>query len=127
MNRPHYEQGSADPRVLGTDEDRRIEGATDEIFSRAENAVSDVADRATHLARDTLESGRAAVRQSDRSTREGNSVGDGHRGTSPLTTALAVGAVGYAIATLIRGATRKRAPTPGSALPDKVPAATAAA
>ena len=81
------------------------------------------ADRATHLAQDTLERGRDDIRRVDLSTRAGQPNGGGLRGASPLTTALAVGAMGYAIATLIRGAVRKRDIAPGSALPDKVPPA----
>lgn len=43
------------------DAGRHIEGATDEIFPRAQDALRDVADRATHLAQYTLEHGRAGV------------------------------------------------------------------
>lgn len=121
MTKPHHDQTRANaPEGAGPDDGRRIERATDEIFSQAQDALTDVADRATHLAQNTLERGRAGILQADRSTRSGHPNGSGRSGTSPLATALAVGAMGYAIATLIRGATRKRAPAPGNLLPDKV-------
>ncbi|MBO1021886.1 hypothetical protein IPV08_18180 [Methylobacterium sp. SD274] len=124
MTKAHHDHDRPDaPETTGEDADRRIEGAADEIFSRAHDVVSDVADRATHLAQDTLERGRDDIRRVDLSTRAGQPNGGGLRGASPLTTALAVGAMGYAIATLIRGAVRKRDIAPGSALPDKVPPA----
>lgn len=125
MTKPHHDHTRSDtPEAPGTDDGRRIENAADEIFSRAHDAVRDVADQATHLAQDTLERGRAGIWQADRSTPGGEPLnGDRRRGTSPLVTALAVGAMGYAIAALIRGAARKRAPHLGSALPDKVPPA----
>ncbi|MCJ2044120.1 hypothetical protein MKK58_06180 [Methylobacterium sp. J-078] len=114
MTKPHNEhRQSTDDEDTGVDDGRRIEGGADEIFSRASNAVSDVAERATHLAQDTLERGRAGIRKAERSTR------DGHRGTSPFATALAVGAMGYAIATLIQGTLRKRRSTSVGAAPDK--------
>ncbi|GJD38058.1 MULTISPECIES: hypothetical protein [Methylobacterium] len=127
MTKPHHDHTRSDAHeASGNDKGRRIEGAADEIFARANDAILDVADRATHLAQDTLERGRAGIREADRSSRAGHPNGSGRRGTSPLATALAVGAMGYAIATLIRGAVRKRDSVPGSALPDKVsPAAPA--
>lgn len=122
----HERDHSTDGEGPGIDDGRRIEGAADEIFSRASDAVNDVAERATHLAQDTLERGRAGIRKAERSTRGGHSHGDGHRGTSPFATALAVGAMGYAIATLIQGSLRKRRPTSAGAVPDKpLPAAPA--
>ena len=102
---------------------RRIEGAVDEIFSRAEDAVRDVADQATHLAEDTLERGRAGVRRAERSSRGGHPGWGGRGGTSPFATALAVGAMGYAIATLIHGAMGKRHTAPGKPAPSMLPAA----
>jgi hypothetical protein len=120
MTKIHHENSqSADTAAPSTDDGQRIEGAADEIFARAHDAVRDVAERATHLAQDTLERGRAGIRQADRSTQGESPNGNGRRGTSPLATALAVGAMGYAIATLIRGATRKRAPAPENAFPEK--------
>jgi hypothetical protein len=121
MTKTHHEHGrSADPAASVTEDGQHIEGAANEIFSRAHDAVRDVAEQATHLAQDTLERGRDGIRQADRSTQGGSPDGNGRRGTSPLATALAVGAMGYAIATLIRGAARKRAPAPGDALTDNV-------
>jgi hypothetical protein len=113
MTKPHHEhRQSTDGEDTGTDDGRRIEGAADEIFSRASNAVGDVAERATHLAQDTLESGRASLRRAERSSRGGHPGRGGRHGTSPFATALAVGAMGYAIATLIQGAMGKRRPAP---------------
>jgi hypothetical protein len=127
MTKPHHDHARAnDHEATDLDDGNRIEGAADEIFSRAHDAVRDVADRATHLAQDTLERGRDGIRRADRSTRAGQPNGGGRRGTSPLATALAVGAMGYAIATLLRNAARKRDIAPGSTLPDKVPPATPA-
>ncbi|MHC2018937.1 hypothetical protein [Methylobacterium sp. CM6247] len=101
-------------------ESHRIGESTEEVFSQTQDAVRAVADQATHLAQDTLERGHAAIRQADQATRGGISDGDRRRGTTALATAIAVGAMGYAIATLIRGAARKRAPAPRNALQDKV-------
>lgn len=121
MSKTHHEHGqSPDADDTGVDDGRRIEGATDEIFSRAHVAVRDVADRATHLAQAALERGEAGIRKVEQSSRGGHSHGGRHRGTSPFATALAVGAMGYAIATLIQWSLRKRPVTPGSALPDKI-------
>lgn len=120
MTKPDHEHGHSMASPEADAESHRIEESTEEVFSRAQDAVRGVADQATRLAQDTLERGHAAVRQADQAIRSGNSDGDRRRGTSPLATALAVGAMGYAIATLIRGAVRKRAPAPRNALPDKV-------
>lgn len=121
MTKTHNEHGRpADASAPGTDDGQRIEGAANVIFSRAHEAVRDVAERATHLAQETLERGRTGIRRADQSTQGVSPNGKGRRGTSPLATALAVGAMGYAIATLIRGAARKRGPAPGNSLPDKV-------
>jgi hypothetical protein len=121
MTRTHHENGpSADAEAPGGGDGLSIEGAAEEILARAHDAVRDVAERATHIAQDTLERGRAGIQQADRSTQGGSPNRKGRPGTSPLATVLAVGAMGYAIATLIRGAARKRAPAPGNALPDKV-------
>jgi len=109
MTKPHHEhRQSTDGEDPGTEDGCRIEGAADEIFSRASEAVGDVAERATHLAQDTLERGRAGLRRAERSTRGGRPGRGGRHGTSPFATALAVGAMGYAIATLIQGAMGKR-------------------
>ena len=113
MTKPHHEHGpSRDGEDTGTDDGRRIEDAADEIFARAQDAVRDVAGRATHLAQDSLERGRAGVRRAERSSRGGHPGRGGGSGMSPFATALAVGAMGYAIATLIQGASRKRRPSP---------------
>lgn len=113
MTKVHHEHGhSQDCGARGTDDGHRIEGAADEIFSRASDAVSDVAERATHLAQDTLERGRAGIRRVERSSRGGHPGRGRHDGASPFATALAVGAMGYAIATLIQGAMGKRRPAP---------------
>ncbi|MDO9425205.1 MAG: hypothetical protein Q7T93_00050 [Methylobacterium sp.] len=127
MSKPHHEHGqSPNGEDTSVDDGRRIEGAADEIFSRAHVAVRDVADRATHLAQAALERGEAGIRKAERSTRRGHSHGRSHRGTSPFATALAVGAMGYAIATLIQGSLRKRRPTSAGTVPDKpLPAAPA--
>lgn len=127
MSKPHHEHGqSPDGDDTGVDDGRCSEGATDEIFPRAHVAVRDVADRATHLAQAALERGEAGIRKVEQSSRDGHSHGGRHRGTSPFATALAVGAMGYAIATLIHGSFRKRRSSTARALPDKVmPAATA--
>lgn len=119
MTKTHHEHGHSSAGGNPDAESHRIEKATDEVFSRAHDAVRDVADRATILAQDTLERGRAGILKAERSG-GGRSNGSGLRGASPLATALAVGAVGYAIATLIRGAARKRAPAAVNSLPDKV-------
>ncbi|MCJ2105589.1 hypothetical protein MKK70_09400 [Methylobacterium sp. E-041] len=123
MTKPHNEhRQSTDDEDTGTDGGRRIEGAADEIFWRASDAVEDVAERATHLARDTLDRGRAGIRRAERSSRGGH-PGRGERGlTSPLATALAVGAMGYAIATLIQGAMSKRHAALHRASPETPPA-----
>ncbi|WP_027172437.1 hypothetical protein [Methylobacterium sp. 10] len=127
MTKPHHDHTRSDVHeASGNDKGRRIEGAADEIFARANDAILDVADRATHLAQNTLERGRAGIREADRSTRAGHPNGSERGGTWPLATALAVGAMGYAIATLIRGAARKRATDLVSPLPDKVPSAASA-
>lgn len=127
MSKPHHEHGlSPDGEDTGVDDGRRIEGAADEIFSRAHVAVQDVADQATHLAQAALERGEAGIRKVERSSRGGHSRGGRYRGTSPFATALAVGAMGYAIATLIQGSFRKRRSPTAPALPDEVmPAAPA--
>ncbi len=109
MTEPHHQHGqSTDGEDPGIEDGRRIEGAADEIFSRASDAVSGVAERATNLAQDTLERGRAGIRKAERSSRGGHPGRGSRGGTAPLATALAVGAVGYAIATLIQGAMAKR-------------------
>lgn len=88
-------------------EGHRIEDAADEIFERAQDSVRSVADQASHLALEGLERGRAGVREFERTTHRGREV-SGRRATgSPLATALAVGAMGYAIATLIHRAAGK--------------------
>lgn len=127
MSKPHHEHGqSPDGEDTGVDDGHRFEGAVDEIFSRAHVAVRDVADRATHLAQAALERGEAGIRKVERSSRGGHSHRGRQRGTSPFATALAVGAMGYAIATLIQGSLQKRRPASVSAVPDKVmPAAPA--
>ncbi|MHC2103606.1 hypothetical protein [Methylobacterium sp. CM6246] len=128
MTKPNYEHGrSTNGEDIGVDDGRRIEGAADEIFLRASDAVSDVAERATHLAQDALGRGRAGVRKAERSSRGGQPGRGGRGGTSPFATALAVGAMGYAIATLIQGSLPKRRPTSAGVVPDKpLPAAPAA-
>ena len=121
MSKPHHEPAQVtDGEDAGVDDGRRIEGAADEIFSRAHVAVRDVADQATHLAQAALDRGEAGIRQVERSSRGGHSHGGRHRGTSPFATALAVGAMGYAIVTLIQGSFRKRRSPTAHALPDKV-------
>ncbi|WP_156384006.1 hypothetical protein [Methylobacterium sp. Leaf456] len=124
MTKPHHEHGqSTDGEDPGTEDGRRIEGAADEILSRTRDAVSDVAGRATHLAQDTLDRGRAGIRRAERSSRAGGRPGRGARGaTSPLATALAVGAMGYAIATLIQEAMGKRRAASHSTSPATPPA-----
>ena len=122
MTKPHHEHGpSTDGEDPGTEDGRRIEGAADEIFSRASEAIGNVAERATHLAQDTLERSREGLRRAERSRRDSHPGRGGHRGTSPFATALAVGAMGYAIATLIQGAMGKRHAA-GKALPATPPA-----
>jgi hypothetical protein len=123
MSKPHHDHDHSRHGDASDTDGHRIEGAADEILSRAQDAVRDVADRATHLADDTLEYGRASIRKAERSTRGGHSHESRHRGTSPFATALAVGALGYAIATLIQGGLRRRRPTSAGAVPDKVPPA----
>ncbi|GJE40276.1 hypothetical protein [Methylobacterium persicinum] len=126
MSKPHLDHGDVTHGDASDTDGHRIESATDEIFARAQDAVRDVADRATHLAQDTLDRGRVGIRKVERSSRRGHPNGGGRPGTSPFATALAVGAMGYAIATLIQGATRKRRVNPANAVPDKVmPAAPA--
>ncbi|KQP77496.1 hypothetical protein [Methylobacterium sp. Leaf117] len=120
MTKPDHEHSHSIASPEADAESHRIGGSTEKVFSQAQEAVRAVADQATHLAQDTLERGHAAIRQADQTIRSGNSDGDRRRGTSALATALAVGAMGYAIATLIRGATRKRAPASKNALQDKV-------
>jgi hypothetical protein len=123
MTKPHHEHGpSTDGEDPGTEDGRRIEGAADEIFSRASVAVGDVAERATHLAQDTLDRGRAGIRRAERSSRGGHPGRGARGGTSPLATALAVGAMGYAIATLIQGAMAKRHAASHRASPATPPA-----
>lgn len=123
MTKPHREHGqSTDGEDPGTEDGRRIEGAADEIFSRASDAVSDVAGRATHLAQDTLDRGRAGIRRVERSSRSGHPGRGARGGTSPFATALAVGAMGYAIATLIQGAMGKRHAASDKASPSTPPA-----
>ncbi|MCJ2136946.1 hypothetical protein MKK69_23335 [Methylobacterium sp. J-026] len=118
MTRPDHEHGqSSDTGAGGSDDGRRIEGAADAIFARAQDAVRDVADRATHLAQDSLARGRAGVRRAEQASQGDPLNGRARGGASPLATALAVGAMGYAIATLIQGASRKRRPAPRTALP----------
>jgi hypothetical protein len=114
------------PDATATENARRIEGAVDEVFSRARDAVQDVADRATHLAQAALERGEAGIRKVERSSRGERPGRGGRGGTFPLATALAVGAMGYAIATLIQGGLRRRRATPVVAMPDKVFPATPA-
>jgi len=99
-----------------------IDGATDEIFARAQEAVREVADRATHLAQETLERGRTGLRKAERSNSGRRSGRDGRDGASKIATALAVGALGYAIAILVQGASRKRHPTAPTTLPTPPPA-----
>ena len=85
MTKAHHDHDRPDaPETTGEDADRRIEGAADEIFSRAHDVVSDVADRATHLAQDTLERGRDDIRRVDLSTRAGQPNGGGLRGASAV-------------------------------------------
>lgn len=120
MSKPHRDHAASMHSDASDTDGRRIEGAADEIFLRAQDAVRDVADRATNLAQDTLDRGRAGIRRVERSSRGGHPDGGAHPGTSPLATALAVGAMGYAIATLIQGAARKRRAKPARAGPDKV-------
>ena len=123
MTKPHHEHGqSTDGDDTDTDDGRRIAGAADEIFSRASDAVGDVADRATHLAQDTLDRGWAGIRRAERSTRGGHQERGARSGTSPLATALAVGAMSYAIATLIQGAMSKRHAALHRASPETPPA-----
>ena len=118
MTKLHFQHGqTADAKALVTDDGQRIENAADEIFSRARDAVRDVAGQATHLAEDTLERGRAEIRKADEASRGEHDGRNGRAGTSPFATALAVGAMGYAIATLIQGATRKRHQASGKVLP----------
>jgi len=123
MTKPHHEHRQfTDGEDTGIDDRRRIEGAADELFSRASDAVSDVAGRATHLAQDTLDRGRAGIRRAERSSRGGHPGPGARGGTSPLATALAVGAMGYAIATLIQGAMGKRHAASHRASPATPPA-----
>jgi hypothetical protein len=105
MTKPHHEHGHA-AHGNGSDTDgHRIEDAADEIFSRAQDTVREVAGRATHLAEDTLERGRAGILRVERASRGED---HGRVAASPFATALAVGAMGYAIATLIQGAVATR-------------------
>jgi hypothetical protein len=123
MTKPHREHGqSTDGEDPGTEDGRRIEGAADEIFSRASAAIDDVAERATHLAHDTLDRGRAGIRRAERSSRGGHQGRGARNGTSPFATALAVGAMSYAIATLIQGAMAKRHAASHRASPATPPA-----
>jgi hypothetical protein len=109
MTKHDHERGhTTDAAGPGIEDGHRIEGAADEIFARASEAVTDVAERATHLAQDTLDRGRAGIRKAERSSGGRHPGLGGRRGTSPFATALAVGAMGYAIATLIQGAMGKR-------------------
>jgi len=112
MSQTSREHGHPANGTAPDDAGRHIEEATDEIFSRAQDAIRDVADRATHLAQDTLEHGRAGVHRAERSSRGGHSSREGRDGTSPFATALAIGAMGYAIATLIQRASQKGRPVP---------------
>ena len=126
MTKTHHEHGRSKHDEASETDGHRIEGAADEILSRAQEAVRDVADRTTHLAQDTLERGRAGIRKAERSTHAEQPHGNRRSGTSPFATALAVGAMGYAIATLVQGSFRKRRATTERSLPDKIlPAAPA--
>ena len=101
MTKSRNEHGHPTEGEVQDTEGRRIKVAADETSDPAQNVVRSVADRATPSAPDTVERGRASVREAELPSRDTPRDRGGRDGTPPFATAPAVGSMGYGLATLM--------------------------